>query len=486
MNSNSNIKNKTIKNIIWRFAERCGAQGISFIVSIILARLLAPEDYGVIAIVTVFITILQVFVDSGLGSALIQKKDADDLDFSTVFYFNIFWCCILYIGIFIISPYIAAYFNTQSLTSVIRVLSLTIVISGVKNIQQAFVSKKMIFKKFFFSTLIGTICSAIVGLFLAYKGYGVWALVVQQVLNSTIDTCILWITVKWRPKLQFSFVRLKGLFSYGWKLLLSTLINTIYNEVRQLIIGKMYSPLDLAYYNRGKQFPNFIVANINTSIDSVLLSAMAEYQNDKERIKSMTRRSIMISSYIMWPLMFGLMAIGEPLIKLILTEKWIQCVPYMYIFCFICGMQPIHTSNLNAIKAIGCSGLYLKMEIIKKSIGIIIILISAQYGVFAIGIGSVIYTLIASIINAYPNRQLLDYSYFEQVRDILPSFLLAFIMGIIVYFVPLICLTDYLVIPTQIVVGIIIYLLGSIALKLDCFYFLVNTMKNMKSINLNH
>lgn len=485
MDSNSNIKNKTIINLIWRFAERCGAQGVTFIVSIILARLLEPEDYGIIALVTVFTTILQVFVDSGLGCALIQKKDVDDLDFSTVFYFNIFCCCILYIGIFVVSPYIAKYFDMPLLTSVIRVLSLTIVISGVKNIQQAFVSKKMIFRKFFFSTLIGTICSAIVGIFLAYKGYGVWVLVVQQVLNTTIDTCILWITVKWRPKLQFSFVRLKALLSYGWKLLISTLINTIYNEVRQLIIGKMYSPLDLAYYNKGKQFPNLIVNNINASIDSVLLPVMAECQNDKERVKSMTRRSIMTSSYIMWPLMFGLMAIGEPLIRLLLTKKWLQCVPYMYIFCFICGMQPIHTSNLNAIKAIGRSDLYLKMEIIKKSIGIIIILISANYGVFAIGMGSVIYTLIASIINAYPNRQLLNYSYFEQIKDILPSFLLALIMGIIIYFVPLICLIDYLVIPTQIAVGIIIYLLGSIVLKLDCFYFLVNTMKKMKSINLS-
>ena len=372
MDSNSNIKKKTIINLIWRFAERCGAQGVTFIVSIILARLLEPEDYGLLALVTVFTTILQVFVDSGLGSALIQKKDADDIDFSTVFYFNIFCCCILYIGIFIAAPYIAKYYDMISLTYVIRVLSLTIVISGVKNIQQAFVTRKMIFKKFFFATLVGTICAAIAGIVLAYKGLGVWALVVQQLLNATIDTCILWITVKWRPILQFSSKRLKGLLSYGWKLLLSNLINTIYNDIRQLIIGKMYSSLDLAYYNKGKQFPNLIVTNINTSIDSVLLPVMAECQNDKERVKSMTRRSIMTSSYIMWPLMFGLMAIGEPLITLILTEKWLPCVPYMYIFCFVHGMQPIHTANLNAIKAIGRSDIYLKMELIKKSVGIFI------------------------------------------------------------------------------------------------------------------
>ena len=485
MESNSNIKTKTIINLIWRFAERCGAQGVTFIVSIILARLLEPEDYGVLALVTVFITILQVFVDSGLGSALIQKKDADDLDFSTVFYFNIFWCFILYIGIFGAAPYIAKYYNMTLLTPVIRVLSLTVVISGVKNVQQAFVTRKMIFKKFFFATLTGTICAAVVGIVLAYKGFGVWALVVQQVLNSTIDTCILWITVKWRPKLQFSFERLKGLFSYGWKLLFSTLINTIYNDLRQLIIGKMYSSLHLAYYNKGKQFPSLIVTNINTSIDSVLLPVMAECQDDKSRVKTMTRRSIMTSSYIMWPLMFGLMAIGEPLIKLVLTEKWIPCLPYLYIFCFVYGMQPIHTANLNAIKAIGRSDLYLKMELIKKSVGILIILISMNHGVIAIAMGSVIYTLFASFVNSYPNRKILNYGYLDQIKDIVPSFLLAFIMGIAVYFVPLICKNDYFAIPTQVVTGITIYLLGSIILKLDGFYFLVNTMKKMKSINLS-
>ena len=484
MDSNNNIKKKTITNLIWRFAERCGAQAVTFIVSIILARIIGPEEYGVIALVTVFTTILQVFVDSGLGSALIQKNDADNLDFSTVFYFNIFWCFILYIAMYISAPFIAQYYEIPSLTQVIRVLSLTIVISGVKNVQQAFVSKNMIFKKFFFSTLMGTICAAVTGIFLAYKGFGVWALVVQQVLNATIDTCILWVTVKWRPTLQFSFKRLKGLFSYGWKLLLSTLINTIYNDVRQLIIGKMYSSVDLAYYNRGKQFPNLIVSNVNTSIDSVLLPVMSECQNDRERVKSMTRRSIMTSSYVMWPLMFGLMAIGEPLIKALLTEKWLSCVPYLYIFCFVYGMEPIHTANLNAIKALGRSDLYLKMEIIKKSAGIIIILISMNYGVFAISLGSIVYTIFASVVNSYPNRRILNYSYLNQIKDIIPSFCLACIMGVVVYFVPQICIVEKLVIPTQIMIGIFIYLVGSIVLKLECFYFLIDTFKKMKTTKL--
>ena len=226
-----NLKTKTLSNMAWRFAERVGAQGVKFVVSLVLARLLMPSDYGKIALITVFITILNVFVDSGLGNALIQKKDADDLDFSTVFIFNFFLCILLYVGMFFAAPLIARFYNDETLTSVIRVLSLTIVISGLKNVQQAYVSKKLIFKKFFFATLIGTLGAAVLGIWMAYKGFGVWALVGQQLFNITVDTIVLWITVKWRPKFQFSFIRLKSLFSYGIKLLFASLVDTIYKDI---------------------------------------------------------------------------------------------------------------------------------------------------------------------------------------------------------------------------------------------------------------
>ena len=287
------MKSKNIvSNFIWRFAERCGAQLVSFVVSIVLARILAPEDYGTIALVTVFTAILQVFVDSGLGTALIQKKDADDLDFSSVFYFNFSICLVLYAVMFIVAPYIAIFYEDMTLTSVIRVLSLTIVISGVKGIQQAYVSRNMLFKRFFFSTIGGTIFSAFLGIGLAFSGCGVWALVAQQLSNTMIDTLILWITVKWKPKKEFSWKRLRTLFSYGWKLLVSSLLDTVYNNLRNLIIGKMYSSADLAYYNQGDKFPKIIVTNINTSIDSVLLPTMSYELDDRIRIKSMTRRAI--------------------------------------------------------------------------------------------------------------------------------------------------------------------------------------------------
>ena len=449
------------------------------LVSIILARLLSPEDYGTIALITVFISILQVFVDSGLGNALIQKIDADDLDFSTVFYFNIILGLLLYAGIFSVAPLIAKFYDNVTLISVIRISSLTIVISGVKNIQQAIISKRLIFKKFFFATVAGTLGSAVLGIIMAYMGFGVWALVTQQIFNSLVDTIILWLTVKWRPIRAFSLVRLKKLFSYGWKLLASNLINAIYNDVRQLIIGKMYSSSDLAYYNKGKQFPDLFVTNINTSIDSVLFPVMSEKQNDKKRVKQMTRRSIMVSSYLMWPCMFGIMAIGKPLIKLLLTDKWLPSLPFLYIFCFVYGMQPVHTANLNAIKALGRTDLYLKMEIIKKTVGIVIILISMNFGVFVIGLGSAVYTIIASVINVFPNRKLLDYSYIEQLKDILPSFVLSAFMLIIIRPLLYLKFNDVFTVLMQIVMGGSFYLFGSILFKMESYRFIRETISKI-------
>ncbi|MEG2288200.1 MAG: lipopolysaccharide biosynthesis protein, partial [Ruthenibacterium sp.] len=309
-------KNSALKNFIWRFAERCGAQLVTFIVSIVLARILAPEDYGQIALITVFTTIMQVFVDSGLGTALIQKKDANDLDFSSVFYFNFVICLVLYVVMFVAAPFIAGFYGDSSLTPIIRVISLTIIISGVKGIQQSYVSRNMLFKRFFYSTLGGTIFSAFLGIALAYTGFGVWAIVAQQLSNTAIDTLILWLTVKWRPKRMFSWRRLKGLLSFGWKMLASSLLDTVYNNVQSLIIGKMYSSSDLAYYVQGQKFPNVIVTNINTSIDSVLLPTMASAQDDADRVKSMTRRAIKTSTYIMAPLMMGLAFCAEPIVGL--------------------------------------------------------------------------------------------------------------------------------------------------------------------------
>ena len=410
---------KVFSNFIWRFAERCGAQLVAFVVSIVLARILAPELYGTIALVTVFINILQVFVDSGLASALIQKKDADELDFSTVFFTNVSFCVMLYILVFFMAPMIGRFYRNMSLVPVVRVLSITLLISGVKNVQQAYVSKNLLFRKFFFSTLGGTVLAAIVGIAMAVKGYGIWALVTQQLLNATVDTIILWITVKWRPKFIFSFERLKGLFSYGWKLLASGLLDTVYNNLRQLIIGKLYSASDLAFYNKGDQLPNVIVTNINSSIDSVLLPVMSKEQEDKNVVKNMTRRAIKTSTYIMAPLMMGLAFTSHNVIVLLLTEKWVACIPFLSIFCITYMFWPIHTANLNAIKAMGRSDIYLKLEIIKKFVGLVVLFSVMRYGVMAMAYSLLVTSVLSQIINSSPNKKLLRYGYLEQLKDIL-------------------------------------------------------------------
>ena len=468
---------KVINNFFWRFLERCGAQGVTFIVSIVLARLLDPDVYGTVALVTIFTTILQVFVDSGMGNALIQKKDADDLDFSSVFYFNMAMCTFLYAVMFFCAPLIAAFYKIPELTPVVRVISLILIISGVKNVQQAYVSRNMLFKRFFFATLGGTVGAAVVGIVMAYKGFGVWALVAQMLFNATIDTTILWLTVKWRPKKMFSLERLKGLFSYGWKLLLSSLIDTVYNDLRQLVIGKLYTKSDLAQYNQGKKFPQLIVSNINTSIDSVLLPTMSKAQDDPSVVRSMTRRAIKTSTYIMMPFMVGLAVCAEPLVSLILTDKWLPCVPFLRIFCFTFAFYPIHTANLNAIKAMGRSDLFLILEIIKKVVGLIAIVSTMFISVKAMAYSMLVTSVLSQIINSWPNRKLLGYSYENQLKDMLPQISLSLAMGVVAYCVQFLGLNSILTLFIQIPVGVIIYVAGSKTFHIDSFEYILGMIK---------
>lgn len=467
-----------VNNFIWRFAERCGSQAVTLIVSIVLARILTPGDFGTVSLVMVFTTIMQVFVDSGLGTALIQKKDADDLDFSSVFYFNFAVCLILYAVMFMAAPLIAGFYNDTSLILIIRVISLTIIISGVKGIQQSYVSRNMLFKRFFFATLGGTIFSAFLGIGMAYAGCGVWSIVAQQLSNTAIDTLILWVTVKWRPKKLFSWKRLKGLLSYGWKLLISSLLDTVYNNLRNLIIGKIYTSADLAYYNQGDKFPKVIVTNINASIDSVLLPSMAGEQDHRDRVKSMTRRAIKTSTYIMAPLMMGLMFCAEPVVKLLLTDKWLPCVPYLRIFCFTYMFWPIHTANLNAIKAMGRSDLFLKLEIVKKIMGLTLLLLTMRISVMAMAYSLIVSGICSQVINSWPNWKLLNYNYFEQLRDILPSIIIALIMGIIVYFVGFLRLPTIVILLIQVLTGAAIYIGVSALLHLEEFEYLFEMVKS--------
>ena len=473
--------NTVFNNLIWRFLERSGAQGITFIVSIILARILDPAIYGTIALVSVFTSILQIFVDSGMGNALIQKKDADDLDFSSVFFFNIAVCTLLYLVMYAFAPVISRFYGISELTSIVRVLSLTLIISGVKNIQHAYVSRHMLFKKFFFSTLGGTVAAGIVGIAMALNGFGVWALVAQSLLNASVDTAILWATVGWRPKWMFSIERLKGLFSYGWKLLVSSLLYTGCRDLRALLIGKLYTPADLAFYNHGERLPGVIVNNIDISIDSVLLPALSAEQEKVGRVRAMTRRAIKTSTFLMMPLMAGLAACAVPVVRLILTEKWLPCVFYLRIFCFSLAFYPLYTANLNAIKALGRSDIFLRLEIIKKAVELAALVSTMFISVKAIAVGFLFTSIAHQIIDSWPNRKLLHYHYSDQIRDILPQICLSLFMGVMVYPINLLGLSDLVTLLIQIPLGALLYIAGSRLLHVDSYEYVLNMLKNTLS-----
>ena len=480
-NNTSNTKMRALSSLMWRFLERFGAQGVTFAVSVVLARLLDPSVYGIVAIVTVFTTILNVFIDSGLGNALIQKKDADDLDFSTVFFFNIFMCTWLYALLFISAPLIARFYRMPELTAVLRVMSLTVIVSGVKNVQQAYVSRHLLFEKFFYATLGGTIGAAVLGIWMAYRGYGVWALVVQGLFNTVVDTIILWITVKWRPKWEFSPERFRGLFSFGWKLLVSSLIDTCYNNLRQLIIGKLYSAESLAFYNRGYMVPNVFVGNVNTAIDSVLFPVLSGEQSSRDKVRNMTRRSIRVSSYVMWPVMMGIAACARPLVLILLTEKWEPAIPYVMIFCFSYALLPLQTANLNAIKALGYSDIYLKLEIIRKAAGFCVLFLTMWHGPMIMAASNILIGLINQAVNAWPNIRLLDYSYREQILDILPSAVLSAIMFLSVWALHYLIKNPFFLLPVQILTGAAVYIGGSIVFRNESFFYIWNTIREMKT-----
>lgn len=475
----NNMSSKATSGLLWTFLERFGAQCVTLIVSIILARLLDPVVFGTVAIVTVFMEILNVFIDSGLGNALIQKKDADDIDFSSVFYFNIFMCIALYLVLFFLAPLMSRFYGMAELTDIIRVMGLSLIVSGVRNIQRAFVSRKLQFKRFFFATIGGTLGAAALGIWMAYRGFGVWALVAQGLFNNVVGTVILWLTVKWRPKRVFSFTRFRGLFSFGWKLLVSDLINTVYNNLRQLIIGKMYTTQSLAMYNRGYMIPNVFVININSAIDSVLFPVMSSAQDDVNMIRAMTRRSIRVSSYIMWPVMMGIAACSTPLVSILLTDKWLPCVPFLIIFCISYAFLPLQTANLNAIKAFGRSEIYLKLEIIKKIVGFAILAATMWFGPLVMAASNLLFAVINYLINAFPNRKLLNYSYGQQIMDAAPPMLLSAFMFGIVYCVRFLELSNWLTLIIQIPLGVLIYVGGTKLFKLDSFDYILGTVKGL-------
>ena len=472
-------KNSLLSNLSWKFAERISAQLVTMIVSIILARMLEPSHYGIISIVTIFITFANVFVSDGLGSALIQKKDADALDFSSVLWVNVLFSIVLYFILYFVAPYIAAFYGEgyEILTPVLRILSFRLILSAINSVQQAYVSKKMIFYKFFWATLGGTVASAIVGIWMAYNNYGVWALVAQYLTNTTVDTVILGISLRKKPLFRISLQRLKILLKFGVHVLSTSLIITGYQELRALIIGKVYSSADLAYYDKGKQFPNLLITNVNSSIGSVLFPKLANEQDDILKVKNITRNSIRFSSLLLSPLMMGLAAVSTPFVVVVLTEKWLPCVPLLQWFCIIYLFQPIHTANMQAIKAMGRGDILLKLEITKKIIELITIGATMFISVKAMVVGLAVITTVFTFFNAYPNIKLLNYTIKEQLLDILPSIVMSLIMFIIVNFVGMFDIDNFLKLCLQVSVGIVVYLILCVISKNKEFKYLMDFIK---------
>jgi len=472
---------KIVSGIGWKFGERIIAQGISFVISIVLARLLSPEQYGTIALVLVFITIANVFVSDGLGAGLIQKQDSGELEFSTMFFCSLIFGITLYGVLFFCAPLIGKFYNNNDLIIVVRVLALQLPLASIKTIQHAYISKHMMFRKFFFSTLAGTVVSGIIGIIMAYNGMGVWALVEQYLVNSLIDMTVLFFTVRWRPRAVFSIDAAKEILSYSWKLLAASLINTIYSECRNLIIGKKYSESDLAYNTKGSQFPSLFITNIDTAISSVLFPAMASVHYDKGRLKSLTRKSMKTTSFLIFPLMVGLMTISNTLVCVLLTDKWLGCVPFLIIACIYWMFQPCLTANNEVLKAAGRSDLCLKIEIIKKIIGFSLVLITMNISVLALALSNALFALLSTAINIFATRKVIPYGYREQVADMLPSFGLSVLMGIVVFMVGKIALNSVLVMCMQICAGGLFYLVLSYAFHMEALTDILSILKNVNS-----
>ncbi|MER1956093.1 MAG: lipopolysaccharide biosynthesis protein [Solibacillus sp.] len=472
-------KFKVLSSLFWKLLERGGMQGIQFLVMIVLARILLPEDFGLIVLITVFISIAGIITQGGFNQALIQKKKVDEVDLSSVFYLNLVITAILYVLLFFAAPYIALFFEQPQLKSILRILAITLFFYSFSAIQNTIISREFQFKKLFISTLTASIISGIVGIAMAYTNYGIWALVGFQLTNQFLVTIILWFTIKWRPKLLFSFKRIKRLFSFGWKLLVASLIDSIDANIRGLLIGKMFNPAMLGFYNRGEQFPNLLVNNINGSIQAVMFPTLSSHQDDRSRVKEMVRRAIVTSSFIIFPMMVGLAVIAEPLVLLLLTEKWLPAVPFIQIFCAGYALWPIHTANLQAINALGRSDIFLKLEIIKKLISVLVLIVSIPFGVYAVAISVVVGGILASFINAFPNLKLLNYSIREQWRDIVPSFLISIVMGAVIYTIQWLQMPAMLTIIAQVFVGIILYIGLAALFRLECFSYLLITLKEL-------
>jgi len=476
MKSETSIKQQALGGMIWKLSEKMGMQVVQFIIQIVLARILLPEEYGVIGLLTIFITISDVFIQQGLTTALIQKKDADDTDFSSVYFANIFIALVLYAMLFFSAPYVAIFYNNSKLISLLRVLSLNVIFGAFGAVHNAILSKNLDFKKSFFRNCFNIGAQGIVGILTAYLGCGEWALVYSKISGVFIGTIVLCITVKWYPKFVFSIKRIKLMFAFSSKVLASNLLNTFFNNIHSLIIGKYYSNADLGYYQKGQQIPQTFMSAIDGSFSEVMYPTFSKFQNDLESLKKALRRSIKMSLFFVLPLLFGIIAISDTFVIVLLTEKWLPCVPFIRLQCIICMFWPLAV-GMHALNALGKSGVTLKLSILTKVITLILLFLCVNYGIVVIMIGSAVTSLISLFVTAFYMRKYIGYRFRELIRDILPGFIISALMMLAVFAVGLIELNIYLKLIIQIIVGIVVYILLAMITKNDSLLFALDIMK---------
>ena len=479
----ANTSNKKIlSGIGWAYGERILAQVISLVVSVILARLLDPEHYGIIAIVTVFINILNALVSGGFGNALVQKKDADDLDFNTICWISIGVALVLYVILFFGAGPLATFYKMPQLLWVTRAMGIRVIIAAFNSVQHAYVQRHMEFKRFFFATLGGTLISAVVGILMAYKGFGVWALVGQYMTNTCIDTIVLRFTIKWKPKIQWSYERLKSMMGFGLKMLGATLVNTLQDNIRSLVVGKVFTAEDLAYYNQGKKYPATVMNNLVGSVQKVLFPAFAEQQQDREQIKNQMRKAIRVSSFILVPIIMGMVAVADTFIVLLLTEKWAPAIPYLRILSLIYLTRTMNSVFQSSLLAIGESGANMFHEVVGSCLSLTLICIGAfiMKSVEFIAWSYVIVMIVGTCIFSYFVKKYYNYKYSEIVRDFLPYLLLSSGMAICVYLTGRLQLNLIVLLIVQLCVGVLAYVMLSKLFSIKELTICTNLLKQYK------
>lgn len=418
------LRQKVVKGAMWAYLERLSTQMASFVIGMVLSRLLTPTDYGTVALIGIFLSIAGVLASSGFGSALVQKKDATEVDYNSVFYLSLCLSGVLYLILFVAAPYIADFYHSTELRSILRVMAISLFFSAINSVQDAELSRKMLFHLSFRISLIGLLASAIVGLTLAWLGYGPWAIVWSGIASGVVDVVARWCFIAWRPRLMFSLAALKPLFCFGWKLTVSALLDRTYSNLYGVIIGRYYSPADLAYVNKGRHAPELLMNNVDSTLGRVVYPALAQMQDDRIRVREAMRKMMIVSTFLVFPLMVLCGLTADRALLVLYGNQWGPSVPYMWFACFAFALWPFHTINLRGLNAIGRSDMFLKLEIVKKLIGLVTLLICIPRGVLVyMAADAVICGPLSVVVNAWPNRKLLKYTLGMQVRDVLPTML---------------------------------------------------------------